>query len=200
MRPKIIIIDGHSGAGKSTFAEYLGEYLNCPVIHGDEFLFDSVHVHKEDMKRIFGDYPKDNETGLEYLVRCDNTETIQSTKELFTAIREYVQSRFEQAIEYNNKSKFLVLEWLTACDLNRLWLSADFRIMIDSPQNKRAGFLNENNYKIGKAVHDIQSIRQQAHSSSLKQAKNIDTNIHNDYNEHLKNHAKNISATLLYKI
>jgi uridine kinase len=37
MTTRVIAVDGHGGAGKSSLAEYLARELNAPIVHTDEF-------------------------------------------------------------------------------------------------------------------------------------------------------------------
>jgi len=198
-KPKIIIVDGLSGAGKSTFAGYLGEHLNCPVIHGDEFLFDSVLAKREEMERIFGHLPLEGESGLEYLIRCDRHEEVGRHRDFFATARDYIEKRFEEKVKHlitTQAPEFVVFEWLTANQLNKLWLNADYRIMINSEPDGRTRRLNENMYKIGKERVDIQRVRELAHGPCLVNASNINTVVYNQYDSFLKQHVKTISSTL----
>jgi len=207
----IIIITGHSGAGKTTVANTMANILDCPAIHGDEIMFDYVGRFPEKTQSKFGEYPgNDGQAWFSHYFR-DHT-TIRNEQALVELTEDYVDEQFNELLEtlicfdksnrflFNQKviynaqqePKFVIFEWHAAPQISH-WKSADFRILVKSNIDKRKSMLMERMSYEGITKEEIPDIRYMAIEHQFKKVENqIDFIVKNEYNADLEKYLYDI--------
>ncbi|HOZ54479.1 MAG TPA: hypothetical protein PK993_00310 [Clostridia bacterium] len=218
----IIIITGHSGAGKTTVSNTIAKILDCPAIHGDEIMFDFVGLFPEETYAKFGDKPKkDGQKWFSHYFR-DNT-TIKNEQSLVKLTKKYVDKQFSELLKalncfdifnnnnnrfisnqkavYNPKIKpaFVVFEWHAAPQISH-WNNAIARILVKANMSKRKSMLMERMSNEGITKEDVPDIRYMAIEPQFKKVeKQIDFIVKNEYNTDLEKRLYDICTSIKNK-
>ncbi len=123
----IIAISGSSCSGKSTAANKIGKVLkDSVVVHGDDFLMQSMVEHKRDVCNIIGDR-----------VNMDmDSVTISNILEKFGFILPIAEQKMVEAVKQMNVKQNIVVEYLFL-EETPIWDIAQYKITIRADQGVR---------------------------------------------------------------
>ncbi|MCL2755613.1 MAG: AAA family ATPase [Firmicutes bacterium] len=196
---KIIVIDGMSGSGKTTAANIIAKRLDGVVIGGDRFLLKSVvsPEKRKTVKNMFGGYPKEGESGIEYLERCYPIATVEQERALFNELRQDVERQILEVIKSTNQiDNLFIVDWMTSNKFEQVWDSADYRIMVDSNPEELAHRLVERLKLLTYYQEGIVDIREQAFRPLLADVQGVDFNPHNNYDVEFVKNIWNMSLSM----
>ena len=204
-RPKIIVIDGISGSGKSTFAKHFAEEFGCTVISGDEIMLNALIDFPEIGKAICGFYPMAGDTGLVYLDRHYEPLTVDKERMLYELTNEYVDGQIQWIMD-NPTTEFIshpklhstvsvfqpnpagiIIEKTAINKLKSPWAGSDARVLIESDKRTREEKLSRRlRYEEGYQQEDMAQIRGIVHEEFLSSIENVDFSFLNEYTEESK--------------
>ena len=209
--PIIIMFDGHSGAGKSTFAKHFAEMVGGFHIDADELIYETIFGNKKLSKCIYGIEPNIQDlTCREFHFRNfkntpDNILGLieETRKNVETRIMSYIDAKLDslRAEQQNGvlipTRPIFVLGKCTSNMFNRLrGLGAKVVMLDPSNEKHHIHLLNRFNQRGQELNPDIPFMRQEALSRVIGDAK-FDFQSRNLYDStSIKKCFEQIAATL----
>jgi dephospho-CoA kinase len=187
---KTVCISGQFGSGKSTAADIIEKYLpNSAIIHSDSFWVEALKKHKKEFRKIFNfqldiKHPTDS---IRQAAHSDPIESLKKSRKFNDVILPYIESEIEKKVAKNKKlgKKFVIIEYISLPSFD-IWKRADCRILI--VPNEEIHFKKLYQREITKRDYDeeFESTRQKTFAGVIKNAKNIDFTIKNDYDKNFE--------------
>jgi|SRR3989344_4424987 len=132
MPPKIILIAGESGSGKTTFIDKALRYVDAIVISMDNFYFGKNDCHRPSDVAVWGNDP--NYCDIESLVQVV-TQLKQGEPTLIPQYSFIIQDRVKPIVVI--PTKYIIVEGLWALTFPKLRELADRKIYIEAPEAVR---------------------------------------------------------------
>ena len=132
---KVIGVTGHSGSGKSTFAQLLSDTLvGSRFIRTDDLMYDSIRHYQRDFERIFG-LSVSEKTGIMTFRQAGIEAGVCEWQEYLSVILPYMNSRINDvASDTSSPSNYIVVEWFHL-PFTQAWNYSDCRILISAADN-----------------------------------------------------------------
>ena len=187
---KIICVSGEFCSGKTTAIDIMANHLpNSAIIHGDNFLNDALINHEKEFKEIYN-VALDLTNPTASLRAVNNNLTSESIKtyiEFCNIFMPYIENKIEKIVAENREQgkNFVIVEYVSLPSF-KIWESADFRIMIVPNQVIRKTKLYERTIAKREYNEDYEYIRKSAFKEIIENAKNIDFNIINYFDENFE--------------
>ena len=186
---KVICLTGYSGSGKSKATDLFVENLpNATVIKGSDFLRTSAPHFPKEFEEIF-EMPLDAINPEDSLREGVNKSTRQH-RAYMDVIASYMETQIKNAMnDARNKGfNFLIIDWIELPKMD-VWKTANYRIMVDAPDDIRTNRLLNRDGRSEKAKkfysEKTSVIRRETFNEVLQNAKPVDYLMYNGYNEHL---------------
>ena len=185
-KPKIIIIAGHSGSGKSTVAVHLTTFLpNSKIICYDQFMYKAIISNPEIFEKLF-DVPIDTDCGHSYMIKVINEGkmTFINHRIFCETVLPYVESEATvelEKIKREHKYDFIITEWGGSSSFKKLWKNACFRIHVKPASDE---------------MHEFMLAKRSDREGANEQAKE-EARIRRDSIRHLIDYAQNVDFTII---
>jgi len=214
---EIILITGHSCAGKQTTTAIMSRFLkNSVAIHADVYIRPGLVHLASQFKEIFGipvtsgkseSIPNPPYIHFEHdpsialcQVETDPQTTSEQYMKLFHLLAQYTEKQIESDIETAREQgkDFVIVEYVMLPILD-IWKRANYRVMISSNKQARIKHLGARFERKGYSCEVAQKsyeLRQAVFGPMLDSATSVDCYITNNYDENYERDLRHMCLAL----
>lgn len=191
-----------SGSGKTSIAKKIAQESDGVAIEGDEIMFHALLDMPKVAYSIFDHYPKDNDSAIDFAYRHYEPLSKEKEKKLFDLTRDYVEQQIiwisenlatdfttnpklhKAVFKACQNPKIIVAEIVSSNKFKNLWLEADLRIVVRSDAEKRRKILFDKLLQSSRISNgNVIEIREQVQEEFLRDVKDVDCFLFNDYTQ-----------------